>query len=111
MASSALAGLLALGVVTAVVGFVYLVYRELRADYRTGEYHFTWGVGIVALFLFGFAPGLVGLGLYATVERGYPIHWLFVAVAASLLVIGVVGYGATTTTLTAETVGAVAGGS
>ena len=113
MASSALVGLFALGVVAAVVGFAYLVYRELRADHETGEYQFTWGVGIVTLFLFGFAPGLVGLGLYATVERGYPIHWLFASVVASLLLVGVVGYGVstTTTTTTVETVGAVAGGS
>lgn len=103
--------LLALGVAAALVGFVYLVYRELRADYETGEYQFTWGVGIVTLFLLGFAPGLVGLGLYVTVERGYPIHWLFASVVASLLVIGVVAYGVntTTTTTTVETVGTVAG--
>lgn len=101
--------LYALGVVTVVLGFFYWVYREFRVDYETGEYHFTWGVGVVALFAMGFAPGLVGVGLYLTAERGYPIHWLFASVVASLLLIGLLTYGVDTTT-TVETVGAVADG-
>ncbi|MFC4450304.1 hypothetical protein [Halorussus aquaticus] len=100
MALSVPVELFVLGVAAATVGLVVLAYREFRADYRTGEYHFTWGVGVVTLFLLGFAPGLVGLGLYATVERNYPMHWLFASVVGALVVIGVVGYGVDTATVT-----------
>lgn len=78
-----------LGVVAAILSLIYFVLRGLQQDHRTGEYHFTWGVGIVALFLMGLAPGVVGLGLYLTIEKRYPIYWL---VLCLLLVAGIVGF-------------------
>lgn len=91
-----LAWLFGLGVAAAVVGIIYLIYAGFRDDHETGNYHFTWGVGVVSLFLLGFAPGLVGLGLYATVERDFPVHWLFVSVLTAVLIVALFGYGVTT---------------
>lgn len=87
--------LLALGVVAAVVALVYFLFRGLQQDHETGEYHFTWGVGVVVLFLLGLAPGFVGLGLYLTVERGYPLYWLVLCLLV-VLVIGAIGLSAVT---------------
>ncbi|WP_135533317.1 hypothetical protein [Halostella pelagica] len=88
--------LFGLGVVTAAVGLVYLLYMGLRQDHVTGDYHFTWGIGVVSLFLLGFAPGLVGIGLYATIERDFPIHYLFMSVLLAVLVVAVLGYSVST---------------
>jgi hypothetical protein len=85
--------LFVLGFLAAVAVILYFVVRELKTDHATGEYNFTWGLGIVVLFLLGFAPGLVGLGLYLTVERGFPFHWLVAFVVTALAVVGAVGYG------------------
>ena len=82
-----------LGLLAAVVAVLYFVVRELEHDHATGDYHFTWGLGIVSLFLLGFAPGLVGVGLYLTVEREFPLHWLVGFVVIALVVIAAVGYG------------------
>lgn len=68
--------LLILGVVAAVLAVGYFVVRGLQQDHATGEHHFTWGVSIVVLFLLGLLPGIVGVGLYLTVEKGYPLYWL-----------------------------------
>ncbi|WP_164471593.1 hypothetical protein [Halosimplex salinum] len=84
-------GVLAVG--SAVVALTYFLVRGLRDDHATGQYHFTWGVGVVVLFLMGFAPGLVGLGLYLAVERGYPVYWLIGLVVAALLVVTAVSLG------------------
>ncbi|WP_136716358.1 hypothetical protein [Halorientalis salina] len=82
----------------AVLTLAYFFYREFRRDHRTGEHHFTWGVGVVALFLLGIAPGLVGLGLYLTTERGYPVHWLVAFAVVALVVVSALSYGVDTTT-------------
>ncbi len=74
----------------------YFFYREFRRDHETGDHQFTWGVGIVVLFVLGIAPGIVGLGLYLTTERGYPVHWLVVFTLVALLVVNVLTYGVTT---------------
>jgi len=76
-----------LSLTAAALGLVYFLWRGLRTDHETGQYHFTWGVGVVVLFVLGFAPGLVGLGLYLTVERGYPSYWLVGFVLAALVVL------------------------
>lgn len=82
-----------LAVGSAVVALSYFLFAELRRDHETGQYHFTWGVGVVALFFMGFAPGLVGLGLYLAVERGYPVYWLLALILAATLVVAAIGYG------------------
>jgi len=82
-----------LALVSATLGLVYFLWVGLREDHQTGDYHFTWGVGVVALFLLGFAPGLVGLGLYLTVEHGYPVYWLLVLGLAAFVVIAAAGAG------------------
>ena len=63
-----------LGIAAAFLGLLYFLYQGLRRDHTTGQYRFTWGLSIVGLFLMGFAPGLVGLGLYLTVERRYSLY-------------------------------------
>jgi len=73
------------------LGIVYFLWRGLKSDHETGEYHFTWAVGVVVLFVLGFAPGLVGIGLYLTVERGYPSYWLIGFVLAALVVLIALG--------------------
>ncbi|WP_132058438.1 hypothetical protein [Halorussus amylolyticus] len=98
-----------LAVVVVAAGLAYLAYREFRHDYESGEYHFTWGVGVVVLFLQGLAPGVVGLGLYLTTERGYPVHWLFASVVVSLLIFGFLDVGASATAV-GESLGGVATG-
>jgi hypothetical protein len=84
---------LLLGVLAAAITLGYFVIRGLRDDHATGDYHFTWGVGVVVLFLLGLAPGFVGLGLYLTVERGYPLYWLVVALVGAVLVLLLVSAG------------------
>ena len=76
-----------LGVVAAVIALIYFLFRGLQQDHETGEYHFTWGVGIVLLFLLGLAPGFVGLGLYLIVEKGYPLYWLFICLLIVLVIL------------------------
>lgn len=95
-----------LGVLAAVVALIYFLFRELQDDHETGEYHFTWAVGIVALFLMGFGPGLVGLGLYLTIERGYPLYWLVVGLLVAFLIVAILGFGlyAGTSTVVVEEV-------
>lgn len=83
--------LVGLCIAGAVAGGLYFGVRELRRDHQSGEYHFTWGVGIVVLFLLGFAPGLVGFGLYLTIERGYPVYLFIALLLAALLVLGILG--------------------
>lgn len=73
-----------LGVVVGVIAAIYFVIRSLRRDHERGDFHFTWGVGVVVLFLLGFAPGGVGLGLFLTVERHFPVYWLVLAFAVAL---------------------------
>jgi len=68
--------LFVVGGLAAFAGIFYFVWAGLKRDHATGEYDFTWGVAIVALFLMGFAPGLVGVGLYLTIDRGYPLYVL-----------------------------------
>lgn len=97
--TSVLGWLFALGLIAAIVLVVSFIYFGLRDDHRTGDYHFTWGVGVVVLFLLGFAPGLVGLGLYATVERDFPTYWLFASVALAVLVVGALGAAVSTVTV------------
>jgi len=89
-------GTLALSAAVLTLG--YFFYREFRRDHRTDDHNFTWGVGVVVLFLLGIAPGLVGLGLYLTTERGYPVHWLVVFAVVALVVVSVLSYGVDTTT-------------
>ena len=64
-----------LGVVAAVIALIYFLFRGLQQDHETGEYHFTWGVGIV------------GLGLYLIVEKGYPFYWLFICLLIVLVIL------------------------
>jgi len=92
--------LLVLGAVAAVVALLYFLVRGLQQDHETGEYHFTWGVGIVVLFLLGLAPGFIGLGLYLTIERGLPLYWLALCLLV-VLGIGAVGLAAVTDIATA----------
>lgn len=82
--------LFVLGTVAAVLALLYFLFRGLQQDYEAGEYHFTWGVGIVVLFVLGLAPGFVGLGLYLTIEKGYPLYWLVLGLLFAL-VIGALG--------------------
>lgn len=89
--NEAVTALLLLGVVAAAVATLYFLFRGLRQDHSTGEYHFTWGVGIVVLFLLGLAPGFVGVGLYLTVERNYPFYWLALCVLVVVAILVVTG--------------------
>lgn len=98
-----------LGIGGAIVGLTYFVYRGLREDHETGEYEFTWGVAVVVLFLMGFAPGLVGVGLYLVVERGYPAHWAWIAVVLAvvlLVAVASISLSVATVVETSETVAA-----
>lgn len=88
--------LIILGIVAAVVALAYFVLSGLRRDHATGDYHFTWGVGIVLLFLLGFVPGIVGLGLYLTVEKHYPIYWLVFCLLVGGSILLVAGTGVNT---------------
>jgi len=88
--------LLILGVVAAVIALSYFLFRGLQQDHETGEYHFTWGVGIVVLFVLGLAPGFVGLGLYLTVQKGYPFYWLVLFLLIGLVIVAI-GLSAVTT--------------
>jgi|GEM_PF-1306947 len=101
--------LVALAVVSAVGAVGYFLFVELRRDHDAGEYHFTWGVGVVALFLLGFAPGLVGLGLYLTVERDYPVYWLLALVGGALVVVTAASLGVEVTASGGEAAVAVPG--
>lgn len=92
--------LFVLGAVAAGIALVYFLVRGLQQDHETEEYHFTWGVGIVGLFLLGLAPGVVGLGLYLTVEKGYPFYWLVLCLFV-VFGIGTLGLAAVTTVTTA----------
>lgn len=92
--------LLVFAVVAAAIALLYFLIQGLRRDHETGEYHFTWGVGIVVLFLLGLAPGFVGLGLYLTVEREYPVYWLALCLLAAV-VLGAVGLAVVTDVATA----------
>ena len=83
----------------------YFFYREFRRDHETGDHQFTWGVGIVVLFVLGIGPGIVGLGLYLTTERGYPVHWLVVFTAVALLVVNVLTFGVDATSMSVGGVG------
>lgn len=83
--------LLFLGIVAATIVGVVFIYRGVSRDHKVGKYHFSWAVGLVLLFLLGFAPGLVGLGLYLTVERKYPPKVMFALVGATLLLVFVLG--------------------
>jgi hypothetical protein len=96
--------LVALAFLSAVVGLGYFLFSGLRSDHATGDYHFTWGIGVVLLFLMGFAPGLVGLGLYLTVERGFPTYWLVSLVVLALVVLTLVSLGVETSVTATEAV-------
>lgn len=87
--------ILVLGAVAASIALLYFLVRGLQQDHETGEYHFTWGVGIVVLFLLGLAPGIVGLGLYLTVEKDYPFYWLVLCLLV-VLGLGAIGLSAVT---------------
>ena len=80
------------GGLAAFAGIFYFVWAGLKRDHATGEYDFTWGVAIVALFLMGFAPGLVGVGLYLAIDRGYPLYVLVGAAFLGLGVFAVLGW-------------------
>lgn len=88
--------LLMLGAVAAVFALSYFLFRGLQQDHETGEYHFTWGIGIVVLFVLGLAPGFVGLGLYLTVEKDYPFYWLVLFLLIGLVIVAI-GLSAVTT--------------
>lgn len=47
--------------------------------------------------MLGLAPGVVGLGLYLTVERQYPLYWLVLCLFAVVLLLVIVGFGAYST--------------
>jgi len=83
-----------LGVLAGVSAFAYFLFRGMQSDHETGEYHFTWGVGVVVLFLLGLAPGFVGVGLYLTVERGYPTYWLVACLLVVVAILVLAGLGA-----------------
>lgn len=101
--------LLILGVIGALLAVGYFVFRGLQQDHSTGEYHFTWGVSIVVLFLLGLLPGIVGGGLYLTVEKGYPLYWLILClVIVSGLVI--LAGASLSTDIEAGVIGAIAAG-
>ncbi len=91
--NSTLGILLFVGLFAAVLVLIYFVFRHLQRDHQTGEYHFTWAIGIVALFLLGFAPGFIGLGLYLTIEKGYPLYWLVVCLFVVLAISVFAGFG------------------
>lgn len=90
--------LVVLGLITAALALTYFVLRGLQQDHQTSEYHFTWGVGIVVLFLLGFAPGFIGLGLYLTVEKHYPIYWLVLCLFVVIFILLITGTGVFTDT-------------
>lgn len=90
---SPLGFVLLVGILTAIATLVYFLFRELQQDHETGEYHFTWGCGIVVLFLLGLAPGFVGLGLYLTIQRQYPLYWLVLCLFVVVLIVSFVSYG------------------
>lgn len=80
-----------LGLIAAIVALLYFVTRGLQQDHTTGDYHFTWGVGVVMLFLLGLVPGFVGVGLYLTIEKQYPIQWLVLCLSIAIAVLLITG--------------------
>jgi|AntDeeMinimDraft_4_1070355.scaffolds.fasta_scaffold00370_24 hypothetical protein len=96
--------LFVVGGLAAFAGIFYFVWAGLKRDHATGEYDFTWGVAIVALFLMGFAPGLVGVGLYLTIDRGYPLYVLVGAAFLGLAVFVVLGWAVSVQTVEAGVV-------
>ncbi|WP_440766607.1 hypothetical protein [Natronorubrum sp. DTA7] len=96
-----------LGILAAVLAAIYFVFRRLQDDHATGEYHFTWAVGIVVLFLLGLAPGFVGLGLYLTIEREYPLYWLVLCLLLVFVILIFAGFGLYTGTEVVVTDGEV----
>ena len=67
----------------------YLMFRITEAEHETREYAWTWAIAIGILFLMGVGPALVGIGLYLTVERGYPFYWLLLFAAVGFVIAGV----------------------
>lgn len=51
----------------------------------------------------GIGPAAVGIGLYLTVERNYPLYWLLALVVADLLALLGLGMAVSTVELTAAT--------
>ena len=67
----------------------YVMFRVTREEHESREYAWTWAIAIGVLFLMGIGPALVGIGLYLTVERDYPLYWLLALAAVGILVAGV----------------------
>lgn len=67
----------------------FLTYQVTKREHEAREYAITWALGIAVLFLMGIGPAAVGVGLYVTVERDYPMYWLLaLAVSGLLAVVG-----------------------
>lgn len=79
---------LAVVAISLLVGSVligYLTYKITKREHEDREYALTWAIGIGFLFLMGIGPAAVGIGLYLTVERNYPLYWLLALAVAGLL--------------------------
>ncbi len=67
----------------------YAMFQVTREEHESREYAWTWAIAIGVLFLMGIGPALVGIGLYLTVERDYPLYWLLALAAVGIIVAGV----------------------
>ena len=82
--------ILVLGVLfLAAATITYLMFRITKDEHETREYAWTWAIAIGILFFMGIGPALVGLGLYLTIERGYPFYWLLLFAAVGLIIAGI----------------------
>ncbi len=81
----------------------YFTYQITKREHEAREYAVTWALGIGALFLMGIGPAAVGIGLYLTVERNYPLYWLLALAVAGLLALLGLGMAVSTIELTTAT--------
>ncbi|SNR25505.1 hypothetical protein [Halorubrum vacuolatum] len=73
----------------AAAAVTYVMFQLTREEHESREYAWTWAIAIGILFLMGIGPALVGIGLYLTIERGYPLYWLLALAAVGIIVAGV----------------------
>ena len=85
-----LVNIFVLGVLFLAAALVaYLMFRITREEHETRAYAWTWAIAIGILFFMGIGPALVGIGLYLTIERGYPFYWLLLFAAIGLVIAGI----------------------
>jgi len=84
--------LLLIGVVGITALSLLAYWLQQARDMMTpssGDYTVAWVLGCGALIVMGGAPGIVGLGLYLTVERDLAIDVLLVLTTAAVALFGI----------------------